>query len=428
MNILILGSGGREHALAWKMAQSALAPKLFALPGNPGLGEIATLADIDLADHRAVVDYCRKVAIDLVVVGPEQPLVEGLADNLRAVGLATFGPGKVAAQLEGSKTWARTVAARAGVAMPIHVTVTKKDAALIALNDFDLPVVIKADGLAAGKGVVIATTREEAETTIEEMFDGRFGAAGKQVLIEECLEGEEVSVFALTDGTTVMPFGSAQDHKRLGEGDTGPNTGGMGAYSPAPVLDEATHARVMDEIIRPTLDKMAREGTPYEGVVYAGVMLTASGPKLIEFNCRFGDPEAQVLLPRLQDDLVELVLATVEGRLAEREPAAFSNEVALTVVMAAPGYPDAPIPGAAIVGIKDAEETGALVFQAGTRADGDGLTVSGGRVLAVTGLGNTLAAAKRRAEAGIDAITFKGAQHRRDIGWRELERTTEPAE
>ena len=423
MNILILGSGGREHAIAWSLAQSPSKPKLFALPGNPGIAELAELADIDLADHRAIVDYCRKASIELVIVGPEQPLVEGLADNLRAVGLATFGPGKVAAQIEGSKSWARTVAARAKVPMPRHTTVTKMDAAQVALSEFDLPVVVKADGLAAGKGVTIAETREEAEDAIAALFDGRFGAAGKTVLIEECLEGEEVSVFALTDGTTVHPFGHAQDHKRLGEGDTGPNTGGMGAYSPAPVLDEATHAQVMDTIIRPVLTKMAREGTPYEGVLYAGVMLTADGPKLIEFNCRFGDPETQVLLPRLQDDFVELVLATVEGRLAERAAPAFSDETALTVVMAAKGYPDEPESGAAITGLGDVD--GALVFQAGTSGTADKLTVSGGRVLAVTGLGATLAAAKRVAEAGVDAIAFKGAQHRGDIGWRELERGAE---
>ncbi len=426
MNILILGSGGREHAIAWKMAQSPLSPKLFALPGNPGIGELAQLADIDLADHRAVVDYCRKASIALVVVGPEQPLVEGLADNLRAVGLATFGPGKAAAQIEGSKIWARTVAARAGVPMPGHVAVAKKDAALIALDDFALPVVIKADGLAAGKGVVVATTRDEAEDAIAEMFDGRFGAAGKQILIEEFLEGEEVSVFAITDGTTVLPFGTAQDHKRLGDGDTGPNTGGMGAYSPAAVLDPATHERVMDEIVRPILDKMAREGTPYEGVLYAGVMLTADGPKLIEFNCRFGDPETQVLLPRLEDDLVEIVLATVERRLAERDAPRFSDDVALAVVMAAPGYPDAPKTGAAITGVDAAAAAGALVFQAGTGGTSDAPTVAGGRVLAVTGRGETIALAKRRAEAGIGAIAFHGAQHRSDIGWRALARDAEP--
>ncbi len=427
MNILILGSGGREHALAWSLAQSPTKPKLFALPGNPGIGQLATLAPIDLADHRAVVDYCRKASIDLVVVGPEQPLVEGLADNLRAVGLATFGPGKVAAQIEGSKSWARTVAARAKVPMPRHVTVTKMDAALIALDDFGLPVVVKADGLAGGKGVVIATSRDEAEDAVAAMLDGRFGAAGKRIVIEEWLEGEEVSVFALTDGTTVHAFGHAQDHKRLGDGDTGPNTGGMGAYSPAPVLDAALHDRVMDEIVRPVLTKMAREGTPYEGVLYAGVMLTAAGPKLIEFNCRLGDPETQALLPRLEDDLLELVLATVEGRLAEREPPRFSDDAALTVVLAAAGYPDAPEAGAAITGVADAEETGALVFQAGVSGEASALRVNGGRVLAVTGRGRTLAAAKRRAEAGVAAIDFAGAQHRTDIGWRELERSAEPA-
>ena len=424
MNILILGGGGREHAIAWSLAQSPTQPKLFALPGNPGIGELAELADIDLADHRAVVDYCRKASIELVVIGPEGPLVEGLADNLRAVGLPTFGPGKVAAQIEGSKIWARTVAARAKVPMPRHTAVTKLDAAQVALTEFELPVVIKADGLAAGKGVTIAQTRDEAEDAVAALFDGRFGAAGKTVLIEEYLTGEEVSVFALTDGTTVHPFGHAQDHKRLGDGDTGPNTGGMGAYSPAPVLDDETHGRVMDTIIRPVLDKMAREGTPYEGVLYAGVMLTADGPKLIEFNCRLGDPEAQVLLPRLQDDLVELMLATVEGRLAGRAAPEFSDDKVLTVVMAALGYPDDPQTGAVITGLGDVSD--ALVFHAGTAKSADALSVSGGRVLAVTGAGATLAAAKRRAEAGVGAIAFEGAQHRGDIGWRELERGAEP--
>ena len=426
MNILILGSGGREHAIAWKMAQSPLSPKLFALPGNPGIGELADRAAIDLADHRAVVDYCRKAAIDLVVVGPEQPLVEGLADNLRAVGIATFGPGKAAAQIEGSKIWARTVAARAGVPMPAHVAVAKKDAALIALDDFALPVVIKADGLAAGKGVVIATSRDQAEDAIEAMFDGRFGAAGKQVLIEEFLGGEEVSVFALTDGVTVLPFGTAQDHKRLGDGDTGPNTGGMGAYSPARVLDAETHEEVLSTIVRPMLDKMAREGTPYEGVLYAGIMLTDAGPKLIEFNCRFGDPETQVLLPRLVDDLVAIVLATVEGRLAEIEVPRFSEDAALAVVMAAQGYPEAPEAGAAIDGLPAARAAGAIVFHAGTDGSPDAPTVAGGRVLTVTGRGASIAAAKREADTGVDAIAFAGAQHRTDIGWRALARDAEP--
>src|SRR5215212_3330692 len=352
MNVLLLGSGGREHALAWKLAQSPRLGKLFAAPGNPGIAQHARLVAIDPADHRATVDFCLKNSVELIVIGPEAPLVDGLADNLRTMGFCVFGPNRIPAQLEGSKGFTKDLCARVGIPTARYVRASDKLAAEAALEDFPAPLVVKADGLAAGKGVVVCATREDALAALDTMFDGSFGSAGSAVVIEEFLEGEEASFFALTDGTTVLPFGSAQDHKRVGDGDSGPNTGGMGAYSPAPVLTPALEARTMDEIVRPTVEALAAQGTPYSGILYAGLMLTGEGPKLIEYNVRFGDPECQVLMIRLESDLLELMYAVARGRLAEAEPPRFSAETALSVVMAAKGYPGEPETGGAVDGLE----------------------------------------------------------------------------
>ncbi|MDR2857294.1 MAG: phosphoribosylamine--glycine ligase [Novosphingobium sp.] len=424
MNILLLGSGGREHALAWKLAQSRLCDRLYAAPGNPGIAEHAECVTLDPADHAAVVAFCEAQRIGLVVIGPEAPLVDGLADSLRAAAFAVFGPGRAAAQLEGSKGFTKDLCARAGIPTAGYVRVTDETAARAALARFGLPVVIKADGLAAGKGVTVAMTRDEADAAIRDIFSGRFGQeAGLEAVIEEFLEGEEASFFALTDGSTIMPFGSAQDHKRAGDGDTGPNTGGMGAYSPAPVLTALLEGEVIERIIAPTVRAMAGDGTPYSGVLYAGLMLTRDGPKLIEYNCRFGDPECQVLMMRLESDLGEILLACAENRLSASQPPRFSPETALTVVMAAQGYPDAPLKGGRIDGIRAAEAGGARVFHAGTALGIDGvLTASGGRVLGVTARGPSVRAAQASAYAAVDAIAFPQGFCRRDIGWREAAR------
>ncbi|WP_281821685.1 phosphoribosylamine--glycine ligase [Sphingobium sp. BS19] len=422
MNILLLGGGGREHALAWKLAQSPRCDTLFAAPGNPGIAQHATLVDLDPTDHAAVLAFCADNAIGLVVIGPEAPLVDGLGDSLRAADIPVFGPSKLAAQLEGSKGFTKDLCARANIPTAGYARVTNKADAHAALEPFGLPVVIKADGLAAGKGVIIAMTFAEAEAAIEDMFSGSFGEAGAEVVIEEFMTGEEASFFALTDGTSILPFGSAQDHKRVGDNDTGPNTGGMGAYSPARVLTPALEARVIEEIIKPTVATMAAEGMPYSGVLYAGLMLTPTGPKLIEYNARFGDPECQVLMMRLQDDLVTLLLAVAQGTLAELGTVTLSSDPALTIVMAAKGYPGTPEKGGAIAGIDAAEAQGAKVFHAGTALAGDTLVANGGRVLNVTASGATVRAAQAAAYAALDAIDFPTGFCRRDIGWREVER------
>ena len=418
MNVLLLGSGGREHALAWKLAQSPLLERLYAAPGNPGIAEHAEIVDIAVNDHRAVIDFCLRHSIGFVVIGPEAPLVAGLADNLRTMGLAVFGPNKVPAQLEGSKGFTKDLCARERIPTAGYVRCESRDGALASLEDFGLPVVIKADGLAAGKGVTVAFTHEEAEGAVRAIF----AEPGASVVIEEFLEGEEASLFVLTDGETLVSFGSAQDHKRVGDGDTGPNTGGMGAYSPAPVLTPALEARAIDEIVRPTIAALARMGAPYSGVLYAGLMRTPTGPKLIEYNARFGDPECQVLMMRFTGDLLQLMLAVAKGELAGQPAPTFAARTALTVVMAASGYPGTPETGGAIAGIDRAEATGAKVFQAGTRMDGDTLVASGGRVLNVTALGETAKAAQAAAYAAVDAIDFPTGFSRRDIGWREVAR------
>jgi phosphoribosylamine---glycine ligase len=423
MNILLLGSGGREHALAWKLAQSRLCKKLYAAPGNPGVADHAELVTLDLTNHAAVARFCETQQIGLIVIGPEAPLVDGLADSLRAAGFATFGPGKAAAQLEGSKGFTKDLCQRANIPTGSYVRVTGEEAGLSALDGFTIPVVIKADGLASGKGVTVAMTRAEAEAAIRDIFTGRFGEAGAEAVIEEFLDGEEASFFAITDGSTILPFGSAQDHKRVGEGDTGPNTGGMGAYSPARVLTPELEGEVMTRIIAPTVRAMADEGMAYSGVLFAGLMLTRSGPQLIEYNCRFGDPECQVLMLRYEGDLGELLLACAENRLGGIEPPRFSEDTALTVVVAAMGYPDMPRKGGRIEGIPAAEATGARVFHAGTALGLDGtLTASGGRVLNVTAQGASVREAQARAYAGVDAIDFAEGFCRRDIGQKEVAR------
>lgn len=422
MNVLLIGSGGREHALAWKLAQSPRLEKLYAAPGNPGIAEAAELVALDPADHRAVIDFCRRHSIGLVVIGPEAPLVDGLADNLRTTGIPVFGPNRIPAQLEGSKGFTKDLCARAGIPTAGYARVSDRLAAEAALPDFGLPVVIKADGLAAGKGVIIAETEAEAAAALDAMFDGGFGAAGAELVIEEFMTGEEVSFFALVDGETVLPFGSAQDHKRVGDGDTGPNTGGMGAYGPASIFTSELEARALDEIVRPTARALAEAGTPYSGILYAGLMLTPDGPKLVEYNARFGDPECQVLMMRLESDLLDLMLATAKGELAAAEPPRFTPDAALTVVMAAKGYPGTPEKGGTIAGLDAAEATGAKVFHAGTALDDDRLVANGGRVLNVTARGKTVLEAQAAAYAAVDAIDFPTGFCRRDIGWREVER------
>ncbi len=423
----MLGSGGREHALAWKLAQSPLLGSLHAAPGNPGIANHATCHALDATDHAAVVAFCARQAIGLVVIGPEAPLVDGLADTLRAHDVPVFGPSRAAAALEGSKGFTKDLCARAGIPTAAYVRCTSRTEAAIALSGFSLPVVIKADGLAAGKGVVIASTFAEANDALAMMFDGGFGAAGAEVVIEAFLTGEEASLFALTDGTTTVAIGSAQDHKRVGEGDTGPNTGGMGAYSPARILTPELEARAMAEIILPTVQAMADAGTPYSGVLYAGLMLTPTGPQLIEYNARFGDPETQVLMPRIEGDLLPLLLATATGTLADAPHPRLSHDSALTVVLAADGYPGTPARGGAIAGLDAAALTGATVFHAGTALVNTGLpdaglVANGGRVLAVTATGRTVTAARDKAYAAVDAIDFPTGFCRRDIGWREAAR------
>lgn len=418
----MIGSGGREHALAWKLAQSPLCHKLYAAPGNPGIAQEAELVALDVADHEAVIAFCQQQIIGLVVIGPEVPLVDGLGNSLRAADIAVFGPDQAAAQLEGSKGFTKDLCTRANILTAAYVRHNNKAAALADLSRFGVPVVIKADGLAAGKGVIIAETAADAEAAIEDMFGGGFGDAGAEVVLEEFMTGEEASFFALTDGKDIIAFGSAQDHKRVGEGDVGPNTGGMGAYSPAPVLTAELELQVMEQIIAPTVETMSREGMPYNGVLFAGLMLTDEGPKLIEYNCRFGDPECQVLMTRFQGDLAALMLAVATGRLTDAAAPVFANNTALTVVMAAKGYPDTPEKGGRIECLTKAEAEGAKIFHAGTASKAGSLVAIGGRVLNVTATGENVTQAQATAYRAVDAIKFPTGFCRRDIGWREVER------
>jgi phosphoribosylamine--glycine ligase len=421
MNVLLIGSGGREHALAWKIAASPMLTRLFAAPGNPGIAAEAELIALDPSDHGAVLAVCREKAIDLVVVGPEAPLVAGLADALREGGIRVFGPSAAAARLEGSKGFTKDLCARYGIPTAAYGRFANAAAAKAYVEKVGAPIVVKADGLTAGKGVTVAMSEEEALAAIEACFEGAFGGAGAEVVVEEYLEGEEASFFCLCDGRTALPFGTAQDHKRVGEGDTGPNTGGMGAYSPAPAMTPELVERTMREIMEPTMRGMAEMGAPFSGVLYAGLMLTADGPKLIEYNVRFGDPECQVLMPRLKDDILVLMRAAADGQLGHMS-ARWRDEAALTVVVAAKGYPASPEKGAPVSGIEAAEAEGAMVFQAGTAEKDGQLVASGGRVLNVTALGRDVAEAQRSAYAAVDRIEFPGGFCRRDIGWRAVER------
>ncbi|MCA1653789.1 MAG: phosphoribosylamine--glycine ligase [Sphingomicrobium sp.] len=415
MNILLLGSGGREDALAWRLTQSPSCRTLIAAPGNPGIARWAECRAIDPCDAASVVRLAQAEAIDLVVIGPEAPLVAGVADTLRAARIAVFGPGASAARLEGSKGFAKDLCAAHGIPTAAYVRVERTAEALAALDRFAIPVVIKADGLAAGKGVTVAMSRAEAEAAIARAGDG-------PMVIEEFLEGEEASLFALVDGPRALLLASAQDHKRVGEGDTGPNTGGMGAYSPAPVLTPNLEARAMREIVEPTARAMAAAGTPFSGVLFAGLMLTKSGPKLIEYNVRFGDPECEAIMPRVEGDFTAMLHAVATGRIGDIGPR-LSTDTTMVVVVAAKGYPGTPAAGGTIEGIDRAEAVdGVTVFHAGTAKHGDTLIASGGRVLAVTARGPWLGQARERAYAAVDEIRFADGFHRRDIGWRELER------
>jgi len=419
MNVLLIGSGGREHALAWKMAASPMLTRLFAAPGNPGIAKEAECVALDTSDHAAIDAFCREKAIDLVVVGPEAPLVAGLADALGAAGIRVFGPSKAAARLEGSKGFTKDLCAHYGIPTAAYGRFGDAEDAKAYVAKVGAPIVVKADGLAAGKGVTVAMSEGEALSAIDACFEGAFGSAGAEVVVEEYLEGEEASFFCLCDGATALPFGTAQDHKRVGEGDTGPNTGGMGAYSPAPAMTPAMIERTMREIIEPTMRGMAEMGAPFSGVLYAGLMLTADGPKLIEYNVRFGDPECQVLMPRLKDDILILMQAAADGQLGHMS-VRWLDDAALTVVMAAKGYPASPEKGAPVSGLEEAEAKGAIVFQAGTAEKDGRLVAAGGRVLDVTALGVTVAEAQRKVYAAVDRIGFPGGFCRRDIGWRAI--------
>jgi phosphoribosylamine--glycine ligase len=420
MNILILGGGGREHALAWAAMQNPKCDRLIVAPGNAGIAAIAECASLDILDGARVTDFAAANSIDLVIVGPEAPLAAGVADALAEAGFPVFGPSQAAAELEASKAFTKQVCDAAGVPTAAWAEFTEVGPALDYLRKVGAPIVVKADGLAAGKGVVVADRLAVAEAAVEAMFDGLHGAAGARVVIEEFMAGEEASFFVLCDGETALPIGTAQDHKRVGEGDTGPNTGGMGAYSPAPILDEALQAQVMEEIIHPTLAEMARRGTPYRGVLYAGLMIEEGRARLVEYNARFGDPECQALMLRLGAQALDLIQACAEGRLAGKS-VHWADDHAMTVVMAAEGYPGSYAKGVALSGLEAIEETAAqMVFHAGTAEVEGRIVSSGGRVLNVTARAESLAAARDAAYGLVDQIGFPGAVVRRDIGWRAL--------
>jgi phosphoribosylamine---glycine ligase len=422
MNILLLGSGGREHALAWKMAASPLIDRLFCAPGNAGIAREAGCVALDVADHSAVIAFCRANRIDIVVVGPEAPLCAGIVDDLDAAGLKAFGPSRAAAQLEGSKGFTKDLCRANRIPTAAYERFHAAAPAKAYARDRGAPIVVKADGLAAGKGVIVAENLAEAEAAIDMILGGSLGEAGAELVIEEFLHGEEASFFALCDGTTALPLASAQDHKRAFDGDKGPNTGGMGAYSPAPMIDAATSARVMNEIIFPTLSAMQALGAPYKGVLYAGLMLTADGPKLIEYNVRFGDPECQVLMPRLMSDLVPALLASRDGMLKSLD-LRWHPDAALTVVMAARGYPGSYEKGSVIEGLDDAAAVeGVEIFHAGTKAEGGRILANGGRVLNVSALGKDIREARARAYEAIARIRWPEGYCRHDIGWRAMER------
>ena len=420
MNILILGSGGREHSLAWAIKQNPKTDRLIVAPGNAGIALLAECADIDILSGATVVTFCEENAIDFVVIGPEAPLAAGVADATRAAGLLTFGPSAAAAKLEASKSFTKEICDACAAPTAAYARFTSAAPARAYVTAQGAPIVVKADGLAAGKGVIVAMTLDEALAAIDDMFGGEFGAAGAEVVIEEFMAGEEASFFILTDGTNALPIGTAQDHKRVGDGDTGPNTGGMGAYSPAPVLTDAIAQQAMDEIVLPTIREMARRGTPYQGVLYAGLMIEQGRARLVEYNARFGDPECQVLMMRLGAQALDLLLACAEGRLDQAQ-VHWADDHALTVVVATRGYPGAYAKGSVIGGLDALPETSSqMVFHAGTTAKDGQITASGGRVLNVTARGATLAEAQQKAYAMVDAIDWPEGFCRRDIGWRAL--------
>jgi phosphoribosylamine--glycine ligase len=422
MNILLLGSGGREHALAWKIAASPLVDRLICAPGNAGIAREAECVALDAADHGAVIAFCRSNGIDLAVVGPEAPLCAGIVDDLAAAGIKAFGPSRAAAQLEGSKGFTKDLCRANGIPTAAYERFTSPEPAKAYVRQQGMPIVIKADGLAAGKGVIIPERMSDAEAAIDMMFAGGLGAAGAEVVIEEFLAGEEASFFALCDGDHAIALASAQDHKRAFDGDTGPNTGGMGAYSPAPVMTPELTRRAMDEIVWPTVRAMQRMGAPYKGVLYAGLMIGADGPKLIEYNVRFGDPECQVLMLRLMSDIVPALIAACDGQLRNFD-LRWYPDAALTVVMAAKGYPGDYRRGSAIEGLEEAAQVeGVEIFHAGTRADGDRVLANGGRVLNVCALGGTVGEAQARAYRAVDLIRWPEGFCRRDIGWQAIRR------
>ncbi len=422
MNILLIGSGGREHALAWKLSQSSLLENIYAAPGNPGVAEHAQLVGLDINDHAAVVEFCHEMKIALVVVGPEAPLVDGLADALIAGNIKVFGPTAAAARLEGSKGFTKDLCAAYDIPTAAYVRFNNAPKAKAYVRQVGAPIVIKADGIAAGKGVVVAMTLEEALDAVDACFEGAFGAAGAEVVVEEFMTGEEASFFCLCDGKNALLFGTAQDHKRVGDGDTGPNTGGMGAYSPASIVTPELTETVMRTIIEPTMRGMAEMGCPFTGVLYAGLMLTPQGPRLIEYNTRFGDPECQVLMMRLKDDLLPILLAAADSQLGHMS-VRWSKDVALTIVMAAEGYPDAPKKGSVIRSIGAANlHADCHVFHAGTAAQGAEIIANGGRVLNITATGKTVREAQEKAYAALDEIDWPEGFCRTDIGWREIER------
>jgi phosphoribosylamine--glycine ligase len=420
MNILILGSGGREHALAWAVKQNPKCDRLIVAPGNAGIASVAECADLDANDGAEVVDFAVQNSIDFVIVGPEAPLVAGVADRLREAGILCFGPSAAAAQLEGSKGFTKEICDACGAPTAAWARFSDAANARAYVQAQGAPIVVKADGLAAGKGVIVAMQLAEALAAVDDIFDGAFGAAGAEVVIEEFMEGEEASFFVLCDGTDVLPIGTAQDHKRVGEGDTGPNTGGMGAYSPAPVLEGAVAARALEEIIKPSMAEMARRGTPFQGILFAGLMIKNDAPRLVEYNVRFGDPECQVLMMRLGAQALDLLLACAEGRLAEAQ-VNWAEDHALCVVMAAQGYPGSYEKGTVIAGLEDLiEDSHHMVFHAGTTSKDGDVVANGGRVLGVTARGSDLAQARDAAYGLVAQIDWPGGFYRRDIGWRAL--------
>ncbi|WP_372571047.1 phosphoribosylamine--glycine ligase [Ruegeria jejuensis] len=420
MNILILGGGGREHSLAWAVMQNPKCDKLIVAPGNAGIAQIAECADLDIMDGGAVARFCEENAVEFVIVGPEAPLAVGVADRLREAGVLVFGPSAAAARLEASKSFTKEICDAAGAPTAGYARFTEVEPAKAYIREQGAPIVVKADGLAAGKGVIVAMDVDAALDAVDDMLGGAFGSAGAEVVIEEFMEGEEASLFVLCDGSDILSVGTAQDHKRIGEGDTGPNTGGMGAYSPAPVLSPEVEARAMDQIVRPTMSEMARRGMPFQGVLYVGLMIEDGQPRLVEYNVRFGDPECQVLMMRLGAQAMDLMHAAAEGRLGEMQ-VNWADDHAMTVVMAAQGYPGDYRKGTEIGGLDDLpEDSSHIVFHAGTKAEGGAVLASGGRVLNVTARGETLSEAHRRAYEMADRVDWQDGYFRRDIGWRAL--------